>query len=105
MSAKPTTAKYDLRWFALAQRSGSTTATVGLADSLTFFPSPSSSVPLRTDWHRAVLASSGYLELGMLDDAVLVLEKIAPEDKTRIEVLGVCHSSNLGRDLTNEADA
>ena len=43
---------------------------------------------MRTDWHRAVLASSGYLELGMLDDAVLVLEKIAPEDKTRIEVLG-----------------
>ena len=41
----------------------------------------------------------------MLDDAVLVLEKIAPEDKTRIEVLGACHSSNLGRDLTNEADA
>ena len=24
----------------------------------------------------------------MLDDAVLVLEEIAPEDKTRIEVLG-----------------
>ena len=34
------------------------------------------------DWQRQVLASSGYLELGMLDDAVLALEEIAPEDKT-----------------------
>jgi lipopolysaccharide biosynthesis regulator YciM len=39
---------------------------------------------LKTDW----LASSGYLELGMLDDAALVLEEIAPEDKNRNEVLG-----------------
>ena len=37
---------------------------------------------------RHVLASSGYLELGMFDDAALVLEEIAPEDKTRNEVLG-----------------
>ena len=44
--------------------------------------------PLRTDWQRHVLASSGYLELGMFDDAAMVLEEIAPEDKTRNEVLG-----------------
>ena len=37
---------------------------------------------------RHVLASSGDLELGMLDDAAMVLEEIAPEDKTRHEVLG-----------------
>ena len=41
-----------------------------------------------TDWQRHVLASSGYLELRMLDDAALALEEIAPEDKTRREVLG-----------------
>ena len=35
-----------------------------------------------------VLASSGYLELGMFDDAALALEAIAPEDKIRIEGLG-----------------
>ena len=40
------------------------------------------------DWQRYVLASSGYLELGMLDDAALALEEIKPEDKTRTEVLG-----------------
>jgi hypothetical protein len=34
------------------------------------------------------LASSGNLELGMFDDATLALEEIAPEDKTRSEVLG-----------------
>jgi Flp pilus assembly protein TadD len=43
---------------------------------------------LKADWQRHVLASSGYLELGMLDDAANVLEEIAPEDKTRNEVLG-----------------
>jgi Flp pilus assembly protein TadD len=43
---------------------------------------------VKTDWQRHVLASSGYLELGMFDDAALVLEEIAPEDKTRNEVLG-----------------
>ena len=47
------------------------------------FPPPRSSGPLRTDWQRHVLASSGYLELGMFDDAAMVLEAIAPEDKTR----------------------
>ena len=44
--------------------------------------------PLKTDWQRHVLASSGYLELGMFDDAALALEEIEPEDKTRNEVLG-----------------
>jgi lipopolysaccharide biosynthesis regulator YciM len=43
---------------------------------------------LKTDWQKHVLASSGYLELGMFDDAAMVLEEIAPEDKTRNEVLG-----------------
>ena len=43
---------------------------------------------LNGDWQRHVLASSGYLELGMFDDAALALEEIEPEDKTRNEVLG-----------------
>ena len=43
---------------------------------------------LKTDRQRHVLASSGYLELGMLDDAAMVLEEITPADKTRSEVLG-----------------
>ena len=43
---------------------------------------------MKTDWQRHVLVSSGYLELGMFDDAALVLEEIAPEDKNRNEVLG-----------------
>jgi hypothetical protein len=43
---------------------------------------------LKPDWQKHVLASSGYLELGMFDAAALVLEEIAPEDKNRNEVLG-----------------
>jgi lipopolysaccharide biosynthesis regulator YciM len=43
---------------------------------------------LKTDWQRHVLASSGYLEPGMFDDAALALEEIKPEDRTRNEVLG-----------------
>jgi lipopolysaccharide biosynthesis regulator YciM len=43
---------------------------------------------MKSDWQKHVLASSGYVELGMLDDAALALEEIAPEDKTRREVLG-----------------
>ena len=50
---------------------------------------PQESRPLKTDWQRHVLASSGYLELGMFDAAALVLEEIAPEDKNRTEVLGM----------------
>ena len=43
---------------------------------------------LKPDWQRHVLASSGYLELGMFDEAAQVLEEIEPEEKTRNEVLG-----------------
>jgi hypothetical protein len=52
------------------------------------FPPPRVSNPLSGDWQKHVLVSSGYLELGMFDDAGLVLEEIAPEDKNRNEVLG-----------------
>jgi hypothetical protein len=44
---------------------------------------------LKSDWQRHVLASSGYLELGMFDSEAQVLEEIAPEDKNRTEVLGM----------------
>jgi Flp pilus assembly protein TadD len=60
---------------------------MGGNQGVVFLP-PSISDPLKADWQRHVLASSGYLELGMLDDAALVLEEIAPEDKNRNEVLG-----------------
>ena len=53
-----------------------------------YLSSPGISNPLKADWQRHVLACSGYLELGMLDDATLALEEIAPEDKNRNEVLG-----------------
>jgi Flp pilus assembly protein TadD len=43
---------------------------------------------LKASWQKHVLASSGYLELGMLDDAAKVLDEIALEDKNRTEVLG-----------------
>jgi hypothetical protein len=43
---------------------------------------------LKPDWQRHVLASSGYLELGMFNEAAQVLEEIAAEDKNRKEVLG-----------------
>jgi lipopolysaccharide biosynthesis regulator YciM len=52
------------------------------------FLSPRVSDSLKTDWQRHVLASSGYLELGMFDAAALVLGEIASEDKNRNEVLG-----------------
>jgi Flp pilus assembly protein TadD len=35
-----------------------------------------------------VLASGGYLELGMLDEATRALGEIAPADESRVEVLG-----------------
>ncbi|HEY5706905.1 MAG TPA: hypothetical protein VIS96_15180 [Terrimicrobiaceae bacterium] len=44
---------------------------------------------MRSDWQKRVLASSGYLELGMLEDAEKELEEIAPGDKNRNEVLGI----------------
>ena len=49
---------------------------------------PIASGSLKSDWQKHVLASSGYLELGMIDDAAMVLEEIEPEDKNRNEVLG-----------------
>src|SRR6476620_10932485 len=52
------------------------------------FLSSRGSNPLRTDWRRHVLVSSGYLELGMFDAAALVLEEIAPEDNSPNDVLG-----------------
>ena len=42
------------------------------------------------DWQRHVLACSGYLELGMFDDAAMVPEEIAPEDRSH-------HSSRPSR--------
>jgi hypothetical protein len=45
-------------------------------------PGESNAALLKPDWQRHVIASSGYLELGMFDDAALTLEEIAPEDKT-----------------------
>jgi len=42
---------------------------------------------LKAAWQRHVIASSGYLELGMFDEAARALEEIEPEDKTRREVL------------------
>jgi lipopolysaccharide biosynthesis regulator YciM len=50
-------------------------------------PPSGSSNSFKTGWQRRVLASTGYLELGMLNDAALALEEISPEDKTRTEVL------------------
>ena len=44
--------------------------------------------PLKADWQSHVLASSGYLELRMFDEAAQVLEEIEPEEKTRNENLG-----------------
>ena len=38
-------------------------------------------------WQQHVTAATGYLELGMFDDAANALEEIKPEDKTRTEVL------------------
>jgi hypothetical protein len=32
---------------------------------------------MRTDWQRHVLASAGYLEPGILDDAALVLTEVS----------------------------
>jgi hypothetical protein len=40
---------------------------------------------LKSSWQRHVLASSGYLELGMFDEAALALEEINSVDKTRDE--------------------
>jgi Flp pilus assembly protein TadD len=42
---------------------------------------------LKASWQKQVIASNGYRELGMFDDAANALEEIEPEDKTRNEVL------------------
>jgi hypothetical protein len=42
---------------------------------------------LKASWQKQVLASSGYHELGMFEDAAQPLEEIEPEDKTRSEAL------------------
>ena len=44
---------------------------------------------MKGDWEELVRVSSGYLELGMLEDAELAFEKIATEDRKRSAVLGV----------------
>jgi Flp pilus assembly protein TadD len=44
---------------------------------------------LKGDWEGLVRVSSGYLELGMLEDAERALKQIAPEDRNRSAVLGV----------------
>ena len=72
----------------LAVTAGAFLLITWVATKALFCLPPRGSNPLKTDWQRHVLASSGYLELGMFDDAALVLEEIAPEDKTRNEVLG-----------------
>ena len=43
---------------------------------------------MSSNWQKHVLASSGYLDLGMVEDAALALEEIEFADKTRNEVRG-----------------
>jgi Flp pilus assembly protein TadD len=43
---------------------------------------------LSNNWQKHVLASSGYVELGMLEEAALALEQIESPDKARKEVRG-----------------
>ena len=68
----------------LAVAAGASLGHLGSHEGAVCLP-PRGSNSLKTDWQRHVLASSGYLELGMFDDAAMVLEEIAPEDKTRNE--------------------
>jgi hypothetical protein len=51
---------------------------MGGNQGVVFLP-PSISNPVKADWQRHVLASSGYLELGMFDEAAQVLEEIQPK--------------------------
>jgi Flp pilus assembly protein TadD len=44
---------------------------------------------LKGDWEELVRAASGYLELGMLEDAARAFEEIALEDRNKSAVLGV----------------
>ena len=43
---------------------------------------------LNASWQRKIVASSGYLELGMLEEAARALSEVEPEDSGRKEVLG-----------------
>jgi hypothetical protein len=52
-----------------------------------------------------VLASSGYRELGMFEDAAQALEEIEPEDKTRNEVLYARVDIYLAAKKWNMADS
>lgn len=40
-------------------------------------------------WQKHLVAASGYLELGMVNEAALEIEEISPEEKMRIEVLAL----------------
>jgi hypothetical protein len=60
---------------------------MGSHEGALFLP-PRGSNSLKSDWQRHVLACSGYVELGMFDEAALALEEIKPDDKNRNEVLG-----------------
>ncbi|HEY5704169.1 MAG TPA: hypothetical protein VIS96_01190 [Terrimicrobiaceae bacterium] len=42
---------------------------------------------MKLDWQKQVIASSGYLELGMFEEAARSLDEISSEDKGRMEVL------------------
>ena len=42
---------------------------------------------MKANWQKLVLASSGYRELGMFDDAADALEEIDPDYKIRKAVL------------------
>ena len=72
----------------LAITAGAVLVVAWVATKALFVFLQESPIPWVVDWQRHVLASSGYLELGMLNDAGLALEEIEPEVKTRTEVLG-----------------
>ncbi|MGA7903330.1 MAG: hypothetical protein WCC08_03490 [Terrimicrobiaceae bacterium] len=44
---------------------------------------------MSAQWQRLIVEASGYIELGMLEEAAKTLEGIKAEDETRNEVLGV----------------
>ena len=46
------------------------------------------STVLNASWQKKIVASSGYLELGMLEEAARALSEVEPEDSRRKEVLG-----------------
>jgi hypothetical protein len=61
--------------------------------------------PLKAGWQKQMLASSGYCELGMFEDAAQALEEIEPEDKTRNEVLYARVDIYLAAKKWNMADS